>query len=130
MFSFTVCVDVYRCMCVWLLYRKQQKNKRIKNEKVAKVNIVYVPSSPNMLAVHLVAVLLRSVSPLYQLTASVGGEAAAGRVLFFLLFYSACNFFFTKLCSLALFHSSVAFLYGWLVAVLLSSQACYFFSRM
>lgn len=101
MFSFTVCVYVYRCMCVWLVYRKQQKNKRIKNEKVAKVNIVYVPSSPNMFAVHLVAVLLRSVSPLYQLLPLLVVKLLLEE--FFSFFYSILHvtFFYKTLLSCA-----------------------------
>ncbi len=60
-------------------------------------------------------------------TASVGGEAAAGRVSSFLfLFYSVRNFFFTKLYSLALFHSSVAF-FVWLAGGSASFKSSLYF---
>lgn len=100
-FFHSLCIRIYRCMCVWLVYRKQQKNKRIKNEKVAKVNIVYVPSSPNMFAVHLVAVLLRSVSPLYQLLPLLVVKLLLEE--FFSFFYSILHvtFFYKTLLSCA-----------------------------
>lgn len=117
------CFYMY-ALCVHTKKQQKKSKRNIKNEKAAKVNIVYVPSSLNMFAAHLVAVLLRSVSPLYQLysTASVGGEAAAGRVEFF-SFHSILHvtFFYIKLCSSALFYSSVAF-FVWLAG------SCAFFS--